>query len=204
MTIHRADIMHGVTKLHGGSRYSLFVLDQGAGLGDDQVLKVDRDYMRRLLHPPSAASGAAVVKVDENDMKRLLEPAAAASSAGETSGPAVGEGSDEKDSVSVLMQRGFQRPLAQFLERNAFDCQPLLLQALLGLGAVTMEDVHYGLMTEDGLLTVAELEQRGCPPIPARRFIRAAAAAAAPKRAKLEDGKEEEYGGGKEEEEEDF
>jgi hypothetical protein len=157
MTIHGADIMHGVTKLQGGSQYSLFVLDCGDGLGDKQVVNASVDDVKRLLDPASATWDTA----DANGMAPGTAPAASTLD-------------EEGVPVSALMQQGFRRPLAQFLAQNAFDSQPLLLRALIGLGAVTMEDVQYGL-TEGGL-TAAQLEQRGCPPLPAGRFIGAAAA----------------------------
>ena len=37
MTAHDASILHGVTKLHSGTRYSLFVVDRDNGLGEKDV-----------------------------------------------------------------------------------------------------------------------------------------------------------------------
>lgn len=42
LTIHPKEQLHGVTRLFGGKRYSLFVVDSSNGLGDTAVFVVDR------------------------------------------------------------------------------------------------------------------------------------------------------------------
>jgi large subunit ribosomal protein L40e len=49
LTVHHYDVMHGVTKLYGGSRYSLFVLDNTAGLGDNKVVEIAEEDVIRLM-----------------------------------------------------------------------------------------------------------------------------------------------------------
>lgn len=41
LTKHARAVLHGVTRLHGGVRYSLFVVDSQNGLGDNDVFTVD-------------------------------------------------------------------------------------------------------------------------------------------------------------------
>lgn len=48
MTKHTDSILHGVTRLHLGIRYSLFVVGYDNGLGDDEsVFRVGRDYIEK-------------------------------------------------------------------------------------------------------------------------------------------------------------
>ena len=50
ITVHDRDVLHGVTKLHAGVRYSLFVVDRFNGLGDgnDAILCYTADKVRQL------------------------------------------------------------------------------------------------------------------------------------------------------------
>lgn len=47
VTVHPRGVLHAVTQLHGGSRYSLFVVCKSANLGD--VVVVDAAYAKLLL-----------------------------------------------------------------------------------------------------------------------------------------------------------
>lgn len=49
LTIHPFDIMHAVTKLHAGSRYSLFVLDAQAELEEGHIVTANRAMVRQLM-----------------------------------------------------------------------------------------------------------------------------------------------------------
>lgn len=49
LTKHDSDILHGVTKLHRGVRYSLFVVDDSNGLGEQDVHQVDEAMVSRTL-----------------------------------------------------------------------------------------------------------------------------------------------------------
>jgi ubiquitin len=49
MTSHKPRILHAVTKLHQGVRYSLFIVDRTNGLGEKDVKCVDVDTVRRIL-----------------------------------------------------------------------------------------------------------------------------------------------------------
>jgi ubiquitin len=42
-TQHDRDVLHAVTSLHGGTRYSLFVVDTGNGLGQRDVVNIDEE-----------------------------------------------------------------------------------------------------------------------------------------------------------------
>ena len=53
LTIHSDTVAHGVTRLHGGSRYGLFVLHKASGLGDDQVIIVTQADVLRLAVDPA-------------------------------------------------------------------------------------------------------------------------------------------------------
>ena len=53
LTIHNSVVAHGVTRLHGGSRYGLFVLHEASGLGDDQVIIVTQADVLRLAVDPA-------------------------------------------------------------------------------------------------------------------------------------------------------
>jgi hypothetical protein len=45
MTRHSCFVLHGVTRLHSGIRYSLFVVGERNGLGDKDVFHIDKNYM---------------------------------------------------------------------------------------------------------------------------------------------------------------
>ena len=45
MTRHTCFVLHGVTRLHSGIRYSLFVVGERNGLGDKDVFHIDKNYM---------------------------------------------------------------------------------------------------------------------------------------------------------------
>ena len=55
-------MLHGVTRLHSGVRYSLFVVDKDNGLGEKDVFGLDANYVRRVLsnhvHHSVPADGA--------------------------------------------------------------------------------------------------------------------------------------------------
>eukprot|EP00939_MAST-03C_sp_MAST-3C-sp1_P002312 g2312.t1 len=54
LTGHDADILHAVTCLHGGLRYSLFVVDGHNGLGKNDVHCVGMDRILDELYPPES------------------------------------------------------------------------------------------------------------------------------------------------------
>ena len=49
LTKHDRDILHGVTRLHRGVRYSLFVVDQANGLGERDVFHLDKKAVCAIL-----------------------------------------------------------------------------------------------------------------------------------------------------------
>ena len=49
ITIHDRDILHGVTKLHEGIRYNLFVVDYANGLGEKNVHTYDKKKIDELI-----------------------------------------------------------------------------------------------------------------------------------------------------------
>ena len=48
MTKHSPYIIHGVTRIHSGVRYSLFIVGQSNGLGDEKVVHVDETFLEWL------------------------------------------------------------------------------------------------------------------------------------------------------------
>lgn len=46
LTVHPRKILHGVTKLHRGTRYALFVVDRPNGLGDKDIFRVEKDIIQ--------------------------------------------------------------------------------------------------------------------------------------------------------------
>ena len=50
ITIHDRDILHGVTKLHEGIRYNLFVVDYANGLGEENVHTYDVEQIDDLIN----------------------------------------------------------------------------------------------------------------------------------------------------------
>lgn len=49
MTIHRSDILHGVTRLRKGSRYSLFIIDKLNEIDDEFTVKVTTEMIENFL-----------------------------------------------------------------------------------------------------------------------------------------------------------
>ena len=47
MTKHSCFVLHGVTRLHSGVRYALFVVGESNGLGDKDVFRVNKRYMQK-------------------------------------------------------------------------------------------------------------------------------------------------------------
>jgi hypothetical protein len=70
--------------------------------------------------------------------------------------------------------QGFKDDLARFLVDKDFDANEDLIKALTDLGVKSMGSVKYAL--NEGLITVDELKDKGCRPVPASQFVRAAKA----------------------------
>ena len=45
LTVHPRQILHGVTKLHRGTRYALFVVDYQNGLGEKDIFRAEKDII---------------------------------------------------------------------------------------------------------------------------------------------------------------
>ena len=48
MTKHSPYILHGVARIHSGIRYSLFIVGQSNGLGDEKVVHVDESFLEKM------------------------------------------------------------------------------------------------------------------------------------------------------------
>ena len=59
LTGHHRDILHGVTRLHSGVRYSLFVVDQSNGLGERDVHCLDADDISGIISETIVAPAIA-------------------------------------------------------------------------------------------------------------------------------------------------
>ena len=58
LTSHARNVLHGVTKLHSGIRYSLFVVDSDNGLGEKDVHALKNADINAILNPPAEAPTA--------------------------------------------------------------------------------------------------------------------------------------------------
>ena len=58
LTSHARNVLHGVTKLHSGIRYSLFVVDLYNGLGEKDVHALKNADINAILNPPAEAPTA--------------------------------------------------------------------------------------------------------------------------------------------------
>ena len=59
ITAHNRDVLHGVTKLHQGTRYSLFVVNVSNGLGDSDVYNLPVDDVHKMMLSMVVASSFA-------------------------------------------------------------------------------------------------------------------------------------------------
>ena len=47
LTGHKREILHGVTRLHRGVRYALFVVDEHNGLGEEDIISIDVAFVTK-------------------------------------------------------------------------------------------------------------------------------------------------------------
>eukprot|EP00055_Hartaetosiga_balthica_P012707 m.62540 g.62540 ORF g.62540 m.62540 type:complete len:418 (+) comp8034_c0_seq2:102-1355(+) len=65
ISVHGCGVLHGVTKLTEGTRSSLFVIRASASMGDEQVVKLDKKAVKRML--------ALSVPIDDWNEETLLD-----------------------------------------------------------------------------------------------------------------------------------
>ena len=59
LTKHDRQVLHGVTRLHRGVRYSLFVVDEANGLGEEDVFELNVDHVARVVKQTVSAKAKA-------------------------------------------------------------------------------------------------------------------------------------------------
>jgi hypothetical protein len=113
LTQHARDILHGVTRLHRGVRYSLFVVDRNNGLGQNDVFELDecgvrsileqeteklREENRRLQKKNEQLRGALSQKMSSREVVDMTgEDSGADDDAGASAGAGVGAGAGAGD-----------------------------------------------------------------------------------------------------------